>query len=361
MKVVVIFVVFLSLLIIYFLSHIYVTNVISKAGFIKNNILLKKVFLVLCCFSILSLFFRIKFSCKICEYVYILSFLWMGAILILLLWCVVGDIILLVFNNIKKDYVVICILILSFISIAKSVYDGFKIPKLKEIKIELTNVRKNYTIVFVSDIHIDFSYKTKIVTKIFEKIKQTTPDLLIVGGDFFDPGFKLDNKLVEMFNNIDTEKIAVFGNHEYYFGVEKTYDVLNQFRFRILKNESFEFEDFNIIGIGDIRTENMSKNDVINFVSKNYKENKVNIFVSHQPLYFKEISDKFDVIMLSGHNHKGQIFPFHILTKMTYKYFYGLYKNKNSVLYVTSGVGVWGPPMRFFAEPEIVEINVRKK
>ena len=65
--------------------------------------------------------------------------------------------------------------------------------------------------------------------------------------------------------------------------------------------------------------------------------------------------------MLSGHTHNGQIFPFNFLVKLKYKYIYGMYHQKNSSLYVSSGVGCWGPKMRLGTQNEIVSVFIKKK
>tara|TARA_B100000963_G_C22477092_1_gene602908 strand:- start:17 stop:214 length:198 start_codon:yes stop_codon:yes gene_type:complete len=65
--------------------------------------------------------------------------------------------------------------------------------------------------------------------------------------------------------------------------------------------------------------------------------------------------------MLSGHTHNGQIFPFNIFVKLKFKNLYGLYKSKESFLYVSSGVGCWGPKMRLGTQNEIIEISLRNR
>jgi predicted MPP superfamily phosphohydrolase len=65
-------------------------------------------------------------------------------------------------------------------------------------------------------------------------------------------------------------------------------------------------------------------------------------------------------LQLSGHSHKGQLFPFGFITRLTYKgYDYGLHKEGAFTLYTSSGVGTWGPPMRTGCTPEIVVITLR--
>ena len=62
--------------------------------------------------------------------------------------------------------------------------------------------------------------------------------------------------------------------------------------------------------------------------------------------------------MLSGHTHQGQIFPFNLIVRLFFKNFYGLYQNVKSWLYVTSGSGQWGPPMRLFTRAEIAVLRL---
>ena len=64
--------------------------------------------------------------------------------------------------------------------------------------------------------------------------------------------------------------------------------------------------------------------------------------------------------MLCGHTHNGQIFPFNFLVRLKHKYMYGIFKNKNSTLYVSSGIGCWGPKMRLGSNNELVQIIIRK-
>ena len=63
--------------------------------------------------------------------------------------------------------------------------------------------------------------------------------------------------------------------------------------------------------------------------------------------------------MLSGHTHNGQLFPFNLLVRLFYRHVYGLYRQGRSWLYVTSGTGQWGPPMRLFTRAEVVRLTLR--
>lgn len=79
--------------------------------------------------------------------------------------------------------------------------------------------------------------------------------------------------------------------------------------------------------------------------------------MSHTPADFGK-NNAFD-LEVSGHTHGGQIFPFHIFTKLYNKYLAGLYETDNdAAIYVSRGSGQWGPQMRFLAPAEITILKL---
>ncbi|MCP5054308.1 MAG: metallophosphoesterase, partial [bacterium] len=82
------------------------------------------------------------------------------------------------------------------------------------------------------------------------------------------------------------------------------------------------------------------------------------ILLYHRPFLFDEAIKKGVNLQLAGHTHAGQIPPMEAIVWLYYKYPYGLYEKDGAYIYTTSGVGYWGPPMRFLVKPEIVEITL---
>jgi hypothetical protein len=77
------------------------------------------------------------------------------------------------------------------------------------------------------------------------------------------------------------------------------------------------------------------------------------ILLTHQPKDILHV-DNFRVdIQLSGHTHGGQIYPLTIIVKYFQPYISGLYRYKNTLLYVTRGLGYWGVRVRYKAPSEI--------
>ena len=97
-----------------------------------------------------------------------------------------------------------------------------------------------------------------------------------------------------------------------------------------------------------------------NLTTKLLKRNFFNLVLVHKPCLWDFLPSSID-LMLSGHTHNGQIFPFNFIVKLKYKYVFGLYKKSNSKLYVSSGSGCWGPTMRLGSRNEIVYIKLKNK
>ncbi len=83
-----------------------------------------------------------------------------------------------------------------------------------------------------------------------------------------------------------------------------------------------------------------------------------NVLLKHRPVLGTESPGRFD-LQLSGHVHKGQLFPFNFVTYLFYPVKAGLNLcRENTALYVSRGTGTWGPPIRFLAPPEVTVIEV---
>ena len=189
--------------------------------------------------------------------------------------------------------------------------------------------------------------------KIVTKINKINYDFLLIGGDLIDSS-SFDLKNLSILKSIKKPIFFVTGNHEHYIKNSKEkLGKLNLYNITSLKNDNFLFDDLNIIGIDDYQTtDNQIKT---NLALEN--KTKFNLTLVHKSSIWHKILDNTD-LMLAGHTHNGQIFPFNFFVKIKFKYSFGLYRNKNSYLYVSSGSGCWGPRMRLGTSNEIVHVEL---
>lgn len=260
------------------------------------------------------------------------------------------DILILIPNNIK-------ITIFFFFQIPLLIFGLFNARKIKIKKLEISSntIDSNLSFVFISDVHIG-SNSPKRLEKIIPMINKLNPKFLLIGGDLIDSSsFKIED--LSSMIKIKCPIYFVTGNHEYYIqNFQHHLDNFHKHNIRILNNEAVIHEGINLIGINDNLTIEQKKTIYIDLS----KKNKFNLLAVHQPSLWKLVKNDVD-LMLSGHTHNGQIFPFNLLVKIKFPQIYGLYQEKNNKLYVSSGISTWGPKIRIGSQNELVHINLNKK
>ena len=224
--------------------------------------------------------------------------------------------------------------------------------RIKKLSIPSLKINRKYNFVFISDIHLGSNSVSSLV-KTVSKINKMNYDFLLIGGDLIDSSV-FDLKNLKIFKSINKPIFFVTGNHEYYIKNSKEkLDQLNLYNITLLRNENLLFDDLNIIGIDDYQTTDNQAKTYIELENKS----KFNLTLVHKSSIWEKIFDNTD-LMLAGHTHNGQIFPFNLFVKIKFKYSFGLYRNKNSYLYVSSGSGCWGPRMRLGTSNEIVHVEL---
>jgi len=215
---------------------------------------------------------------------------------------------------------VICFLSIIIITVY-SLING-RLINLRSIKITSSKVDEQIRLMFISDTHLGSNSK-KHLQKILLKIKGLEFDLLLIGGDFIDSSsFDLDG--LDILKNIKKPILFISGNHEYYIkDHENKMKRLNNYDITVLDNESFKFKRLNLIGISDNLTLETQKN----IASRLIQEDLFNLILVHKPSLWDHVYEKTD-LMLSGHTHNGQIFPFNFFVRFVRSFFLRFFKYK---------------------------------
>ena len=225
----------------------------------------------------------------------------------------------------------------------------------KEINISSNKIKEKKSFIFISDVHLG-SNSSKHLLKIIKEIKKYKFDFILIGGDLVDSSSVNINSL-KHFRLFKYPIYFVTGNHEYYIKNSNDFiQNLNQYNIQHISNNSKFLDDINLIGIDD----NLSNDKKIEIVNNNVKKENFNLLLVHKPSIWLNIRENID-LMLSGHTHNGQIFPFNLFVRLQFKFKYNLYNYNNSNLYVSSGSGPWGPKMRLGTFNEVILFNLSPK
>ena len=243
-----------------------------------------------------------------------------------------------------------------------SLYTAAKPPSVIKISFDAPTLKKDIKIAFVADTHFGATVSPKRTENLKQIIAENEPNLIVFAGDIFETDFKHSLPFTEIISTIlPAKKFGVLGNHEYYQGLENERASFKAAGINLLENQNTVTEGINIIGINDIRTAGISKQKFENILKQTVIPNNFNLLLTHTPMYFEEAAKNGVNLMLSGHNHNGQIWPFTYLVRLSTSYLHGLFKYDKSNLYVTSGTFFWGPPMRFLSKNEIIFITLKGK
>ena len=273
-----------------------------------------------------------------------------------------------IFNN-KVHIIETILMTLIFISIliigtynARNSY-----VKSFDINIEKLNQKESLNIVMVSDIHLGNIVKNDRLKSMVTEINKLNPDLIIIAGDIIDSDFDifLNNNMAVDFSNLKSKfgTFATLGNHDIFTRKESDIvDILKENSVTVLRDEVALVDNkFYIIGRDDITVNSISDTSRANLgeLTKDLDKSKPLIVIDHNPKYINESLNTDIDLQLSGHTHRGQIFPANLITNSIFEVDYGYLKKDNLNVVVSSGYGTWGPPLRVGSRSEIIQIKLK--
>ncbi len=220
------------------------------------------------------------------------------------------------------------------------------------------------TAVWISDVHLGQVRNQRFAQGITDMIQNLKPDVVFIGGDLYDGGEAMDlYHMVEPLSRLSPPYGAYFvtGNHEEFYDNTPYLNAVRRAGIRVLHYEKVEIDGLQIIGVGYRESRNQKQFRAI-LQKMEIDRRKPSLLLKHVPFDLEIARDQGISAQISGHTHRGQVFLFRFITSKIYKgYDYGLKKFGDLVVYTSSGVGTWGPPMRIDTIPEIVVIKFVRK
>ncbi len=242
-------------------------------------------------------------------------------------------------------------------------YQGYKTPNVEEIYIYSDKIHKNLRIAQISDLHINRATPVSRVRALVNQVNLLNPDVIVLTGDTIDDNILLIEEQLAVLKEFSAPfgVYSVMGNHEFYHDVYATKRILDSLGLKFMFNGGVLINNSNVFlaGIPDLNT----MYERVNFwrtLNKSKKEN-YKVLLSHTPIIIDSLSKGLVDLVLAGHTHGGQIFPFHLFAKQANTYLAGKYRVNDTDLFVSRGAGTWGPMMRLFAPSDIVMVNLLKK
>jgi hypothetical protein len=258
-------------------------------------------------------------------------------------------------------------------SVGIMTYGFFQARDIGVTRVEVASAKmsaqaKPIKIAFISDLHLFSVEGNARLQRVLKVLKGLDYDILISGGDMIESGIHRNKwqPLAREFKNLKPRlgKVAVQGNHEIYANMAAGGDVSANFHeasgFELLNNRLLSLPEISIVGMDDPHNQEKPPKgsrelDLLNKINNH----KPVLLIKHQPFVREKSKGLFD-LMLSGHTHGGQMWPFNYLVGLVFPYLKGEFDlGQGSRLFTSVGAGTWGPPVRVGTRPEVVLITLK--
>lgn len=243
-----------------------------------------------------------------------------------------------------------------------SVYNAYT-PVVIHYEIEIDKPLSPLRIGMASDLHLGRLFGCTQLDKLSHIMNKENVDIILLPGDIMDDN--IDSYIAEnMSSHLSKLKAplgvyATLGNHDFLGKEQEISQELRKVGIRVLMDNIANINNkFILIGRNDkLFQKRLKTAQLLETVNTNLP-----IFLlDHRPNEILEHSFLPIDIQVSGHAHKGQIFPGNIITKLLYDLDYGYKKIGKGHFFVTSGYGFWGVPMRLGSQSEVFIIDVKGK
>jgi len=252
-----------------------------------------------------------------------------------------------------------------------SFFRASRAPVINHLRVwlpRLPGAANGVKIAQISDLHIGRTIGKTEVRQVVSLIQSQRPDLIAITGDLVDGTVEMMVDAVAPLASLEAPLGVFFvtGNHEYYTGEPDHWlDHLRTLGITVLRNERVSVgtgaRSFDVAGIDDYSASRFAPHHGPHGdkIAAGRDVNRAMVLLAHQPRQI-DMAQQMDAdLMLSGHTHGGQLWPFGYLVKLVQPYLSGLHRRGNTQIYVSTGAGYWGPPMRLGAAAEIAVLELK--
>ena len=250
---------------------------------------------------------------------------------------------------------------------ALALVQGLRPPVVHQYEVHLNGLpdaMDGAVVVGLSDLHIGSLLGQRWLAARISQVQALQPDMVVLLGDLFEGHGLPQENLLPVLRGLSAPLgvWAVPGNHEFYGG-NASLQSLQDAGFHVLRNQWIQLRPGLILaGVDDLtvhRRTNREGDPVAQALAG--RPSGATVLLSHTPWEADKAADAGVGLMLSGHTHGGQIWPFGYLVARVYPLLAGQYDVNGMAVIVCRGTGTWGPRMRLWRPGEILHVTLRQK
>ena len=219
---------------------------------------------------------------------------------------------------------------------------------------------KDYTIVMASDLHLGYHNPRRELARWVDMINAEKPDFILIAGDIIDGSMRplQEEKMAEEFHRLTAPVYACLGNHEYFSGSPEARQFYRDAGIHLLVDEAAVIDSaIVIIGRDDRMNRHRKPLDALMSGLPLYGRGLgggFSILLDHQPYHLDRVEKAGVDFQLSGHTHRGQVWPISWITDHVYECSWGSYQRGHTHYYISSGLGIRGGKFRIGTQSEYV-------
>jgi hypothetical protein len=245
---------------------------------------------------------------------------------------------------------------------------GARPPVVLNYEVRLSgfpNKMDGTVIAAMSDLHLGSLLGKQWLEARVKQVQALQPDLVVLLGDIFEGHGEPQRDLLPVLRGLSAPLgvWAVLGNHEFHGGHGKEMFLSNENGIHLLRNRWVEVRPGLVLaGVDDLTAERKAGHgDDPLAQALEGRPSGVTILLSHTPWQAERAARAGVGLMLCGHTHSGQIWPFGYLVRLFYPLLEGWYEVDGMTAIVCRGTVTWGPRMRLWRPGEILRVTLRKK
>ena len=238
-------------------------------------------------------------------------------------------------------------------------------PVVTEYSVSMPNLPASAdgtVLVVASDMHLGSMLGREWALKRVAQFDALKPELILLVGDIFEGDESTHADWLPVLKRICAPRGVYFvtGNHELYAGPDKIINLLREAGFKVLRDTSVEpVPGLVISGVDDLAFRGRKEHGDAVMRTLESRPPGSTVFLSHTPVQAERAAELGVNLMLSGHTHDGQIWPFRYLVRMAFRLVAGRYDVNGMTAIVGRGTGTWGPRMRLWKRSELLKITLR--
>jgi len=250
---------------------------------------------------------------------------------------------------------------------AVALFQGLRAPVVQNYDVYLNGLPGELdgtVIIALSDLHLGSVLGERWLAARVEQVREERPDVIVLLGDVFEGHGTPGKELLAALRRLSAPQgiWAVLGNHEFHGSNSDNTALFKEAGIHVLRNAWFELRPGLVLAGVDDLTNNHAASDAGTSLAKALagRPPGATVLLSHVPLPLTASAGRGVDLILSGHTHAGQIWPFGYLVRQRFPLFEGVYELGGMTTIVSRGTGTWGPRMRLWRPAEISRVTLHQ-